>query len=370
MTTTIDTPVAIIGGGLSGLYTAYLLQQQGIQATIFEARDRLGGRIVSLPSSQPEVSVDPRTERYDLGPSWFWPDMHPHMATLVEDLKLTAFPQHQSGAHLFDQGRGIPPQRHELGIASQPISMRLSGGMQTLVEALTQQLPTDAIKLNHSATQIAFAPEGHITLKIAGNNTIVIAQHLILALPPRLVANTIQFSPALPASLIKYCQNTMTWMAAHAKFVAVYDTPFWRQQGLSGSASSQTGPLVEVHDASALQGKPALFGFVGINAAARKTAGRETLIEVTLKQLADLFGKQAAKPVDAFLIDWSEETFTATEQDQVGANSHPMYGLPSSANALWDNRLIFSGTESSREAGGYLEGALQAGLDAVNNIIR
>ena len=47
--TTHNLPIAIIGGGLSGLYTAYLYQQQGIKATVYDARDRLGGRIVSLP---------------------------------------------------------------------------------------------------------------------------------------------------------------------------------------------------------------------------------------------------------------------------------------------------------------------------------
>lgn len=33
----IDTDIAIIGGGLSGILTAYLLKQKGLQATIFEA---------------------------------------------------------------------------------------------------------------------------------------------------------------------------------------------------------------------------------------------------------------------------------------------------------------------------------------------
>jgi len=370
MTTTIETPVAIIGGGLSGLYTAYLLQQQGIKATIFEARDRLGGRIVSLPSSQPAQDVSPEAERYDLGPSWFWPDMHPHMAKLIEDLKLTAFPQYQIGAHLFDRGRGVSPQRHELGFTSSPISMRLSGGMHSLIETLSQMLPADTIRLNHQITEITHEAAGHVTFKVktADQSSTFSARHLILTLPPRLLASSIQFSPALPEDLLRHCQNTLTWMAAHAKFVAVYDTPFWRQQGLSGSASSQTGPLVEIHDASALEGKPALFGFVGVNAAARKTAGRETLIQVTLKQLADLFGEQAAKPVDTFLIDWSEETFTATEQDQIGANSHPLYGLPASASSLWDNRLIFAGTETSQGAGGYLEGALESALTSASKI--
>jgi monoamine oxidase len=370
MTTTTNTPVAIIGGGLSGLYTAYLLQQQGIQATIFEARDRLGGRIASLPSSKPTADIAPNVERYDLGPSWFWPDMHPLMDNLIEELGLTAFQQYQTGAHLFDRGRGNTPQRHELGIATSPISMRLSGGMLSLIEALAAKLPAESIQLNHQIADITQQPSGDISLTCntpAGNTTIT-TQKLITALPLRLLSDTIRFSPALPDKLINECTNTLTWMAAHAKFVAVYDQPFWRQQGLSGSASSQTGPLVEIHDASAIEGKAALFGFVGVNAAARQTAGRETLIKVILSQLTALFGQQAEKPVDAFLVDWSQEKFTATEQDQIGANSHPMYGLATSASPLWDNNLIIAGTESSSNAGGYLEGALASALQATQQV--
>jgi len=363
-------PIAIIGGGLSGLYTAYLLHQRGIQATVYEARDRLGGRIVSLPSSQASDNIASDIERYDLGPSWFWPDIHPLMANLVEELNLTAFQQYQTGAHLFDRGRGNPPQRHELGIATSPISMRLAGGMLSLIEALADKLPAESIQLNHQLTTISQQENEALSLSLstADGETNITAQQAIFALPLRLLSDTIQFSPALPKSLLNHCHNTMTWMAAHAKFVAVYEQPFWRQQGLSGSASSQTGPLVEVHDASALEGKAALFGFVGVNASARKTAGRDLLIDVTLKQLAELFGPEAATPVDAFLIDWSQEQFTATEQDQIGASSHPLYGLSSSDNRVWDNKLIIAGTESSSNAGGYLEGALDAALQAVQKI--
>ncbi|KFA90172.1 hypothetical protein Q664_29805 [Archangium violaceum Cb vi76] len=55
-------------------------------------------------------------------------------------------------------------------------------------------------------------------------------------------------------------QHTATWMAPHAKYVAVFDEPFWRRLGLSGEARSRVGPLAEVHDASDCGGEAALFG--------------------------------------------------------------------------------------------------------------
>src|ERR687895_2666711 len=40
--------VAIVGGGIAGLNAAYQLKKTGIDATVYEARRRVGGRILSV----------------------------------------------------------------------------------------------------------------------------------------------------------------------------------------------------------------------------------------------------------------------------------------------------------------------------------
>jgi monoamine oxidase len=45
---TVDAKIAIIGAGLAGLSCGYSLQKQGIQATVYEASNRTGGRCYSL----------------------------------------------------------------------------------------------------------------------------------------------------------------------------------------------------------------------------------------------------------------------------------------------------------------------------------
>ena len=57
--------VAIIGAGLSGLSLAAQLHQRGYSLAVFEARDRIGGRILSLP---PEAGEAASPFRFDLGP--------------------------------------------------------------------------------------------------------------------------------------------------------------------------------------------------------------------------------------------------------------------------------------------------------------
>ncbi len=49
MTATSDIAVAIIGGGIAGLSTAWYLQQQGIDYALLEQGDRWGGKILTEP---------------------------------------------------------------------------------------------------------------------------------------------------------------------------------------------------------------------------------------------------------------------------------------------------------------------------------
>ncbi|WP_394199173.1 hypothetical protein [Litoreibacter albidus] len=85
-------------------------------------------------------------------------------------------------------------------------------------------------------------------------------------------------------------------MAGHAKAVAIYDRPFWREVGLSGDATSRFGPLAEIHDASPAQGGPyALFGFLGVPPQVR--TDEQVVKQHVLAQLARLFSAQAATPV-------------------------------------------------------------------------
>ena len=87
-TETLD--VAIIGAGLCGLQLATLLQTSGRRCAIFEARMRVGGRILTLADGA-----------IDLGPTWFWPRTQPRMTQLVATLGLSSFAQHDDGRVLF-----------------------------------------------------------------------------------------------------------------------------------------------------------------------------------------------------------------------------------------------------------------------------
>ena len=76
----IDTEIAIVGAGLCGLALARTLHARGQSCLLFEARSRLGGRILGARSAGGMA--------LDLGPTWFWPEFEPHMVGLVAELGL------------------------------------------------------------------------------------------------------------------------------------------------------------------------------------------------------------------------------------------------------------------------------------------
>jgi monoamine oxidase len=187
-------------------------------------------------------------------------------------------------------------------------------------------------------------------------------RRVVLAAPPRLIAERIAFQPGLPAQVCATMRAVPTWMAGHAKVVATYPRAFWRDVGLSGDAISHRGPLVECHDASPDEHAAAggaLFGFVAPGHPVRKE-GREAVTRAAVAQLARLFGPAAAEPRQVHYVDWSDDEWTATAADRTTPTSHPNYGALPPLPAPWGDRVLLAGSEVAPEDGGFIEGALAA----------
>ncbi|MEP3439843.1 MAG: FAD-dependent oxidoreductase [Sulfitobacter sp.] len=340
----------IIGGGLSGLALADALYAKGHDFMLVEGRRRLGGRIKTGHHAG---------GAFDLGPAWFWPGQ-PRIAHLIDRLNLTRFDQFADGDLVYENEQG-QVQRGR-GFSSMQGSWRLAGGLGALIDALAQGLPADRVRLGAEVTALEQTQSGVIAS--FRNGEAMTFDRAVLCLPPRVAAN-IKFSPNLLDATKVALQNIPTWMAGQAKAVAVYDTPFWREAGLSGDAQSRFGPMVEIHDASPEHGGPyALFGFIGVPPQGR--ADEQTLRQHIGAQLKRLFGPAGAEPKHLFIKDWAFDPFTATKADLAPLYAHPSYGMPQALRGVWDDQLLFSGTETAPQFGGYIEGA----LEAAENVLR
>lgn len=353
----LDT--AIIGAGLAGLSLATELWGRGADCTVFEARDRCGGRILSAAPSP----VQPASPfRFDLGPSWIWTEAQPEIEVFLRRFEIGEFPQWQQGANVYMAQRETEPQTYwdENSYAG---AGRITGGTIALIDALLSRAPAAALRLEHRLREVIDHGE-YVELRFSkpGEWLSVSARTAVITLPPRLVGQTIRFAPTLDADLTAVMANTPTWMAGHAKAVVRYREPFWRAAGLSGNgfAIYPGAALREIFDACSADGEiAAVSGFFGLPAAMRSRY-RDDLEALVLEQLVRLFGAEAARPEEVLLKDWSVDEYTAVAADQIPPTDHPQYGHPALQVARWKDKLYFAGTETAGHYGGYLEGALES----------
>lgn len=348
--------VVVVGGGLSGLMATWQLHAAGMDVQLLEARERLGGRILTTaPPAQ-----------CDLGPSWFWPGQ-PLIATLLNHFNIPFFEQHAAGALLVEQADGQIMRAP--GPSPMAGSLRIAGGMSRLVRQIAEEIEPFRIHLGFVVRDVSLQGDKIVVTAVSPNSqTQLQANRVAIAMPPRLAA-MLNFTPALPASVQSKLQSTYTWMAGQAKFFAVYDRPFWREKGLCGTAISRKGPLAEIHDASPNGGDVfSLLGFVGLHAGRRGEETAVSLQQLALAQLTTIFGKEAAQPQAVFLQDWSQEPFTASALDQQAIPSHPEYGFDLDLGEAWQGKIEFISTETATGNGGLVEGALEAGLRCASGL--
>ncbi len=191
----MNIEVIIVGGGLSGLYAAMLLEKAGINYLLLEGRERMGGRILQA-----------NTVEADLGATWFWPTIQPALKQLFRELNIESFSHQERGDMLIERSKDAP-SRHP-GFVSSPAAARVSGGMSRLPDALLAKLKPERIQ---TGLQVKHIEQQNGTLNICGSYAdgrpfSRQAQHVLLALPPMLAAG-INFFPRCPR---RYCRHGVT----------------------------------------------------------------------------------------------------------------------------------------------------------------
>ena len=340
--------VAIVGAGLCGLALARVLTARGLSVQLIEARDRLGGRVLSR---QCEVTG----QALDLGATWFWPETEPRITALLSELGLASHAQHDPGDALWLIDPNREPQRRIEPGGVHAGARCVTGGAARLADALAASLPPGCVRTG-IALQALRDRGAFIELRPSVGPPLR-ARQVVLALPPRLVHEKIQFEPSLPAAVGEALVSTPTWMAAQAKSLTTFAQPFWHAAGHSGNAFVRHSQAVlgEVFDASNSGG--ALGGFVALNPAQRENFKRGLPLLID-SQLAQLFGPQAQNG-EAFLQDWANEPWTCSTVDR----SHPPeppQNEPLLRQPLWAGRVFLGGSETAAHGAGHMEGALEA----------
>jgi len=337
--------VIIVGGGISGLYTASLLSKHdpALKIQVLEARDRLGGRLYS-PNG------------HDMGGTWSWPHSDFHVNELANQLKVSSF---------FDDGLNKE-------------QVRFLGGTQQLVIKLAeevQKFKEVEIKLNQfihlinsssvddnqvvriKATQLTTNTEEEYTTK-----------YVVLAIPPRLITSKIKFEPSLPKNKVDIMNGTSTWMAGASKVFLEYQIPFWRRSNQSLPFSLSNGIMVYDASQDALE-KYVLCAF---------HAGRPTQVDMDyikvhlLETLTSIFGSKIRETNHIYYCNWLEDVWTCDNPLELKRyNRNCMEDMHSLGNPLLRqpvNSIYFASTETEMEYG-HIQGALKSGQRVFNQIL-
>ena len=357
MTTPVPLPVAqtvdvaIVGAGLCGLALARTLTARGLRVQVLEARSRLGGRVLTAHCEATDQTLD-------LGPTWFWPDTEPRITALLAELALPSLAQHDPGDALWltDPNRAAERRIEAGGVHAG--ARRIQGGAARLTDALAATLLADTVRMDAAVT--ALRDRGSYIEVTTASGPALCAKQVVLALPPRLLREHIQFQPALPDPVLQALEDSPTWMAAQAKAVTTFAQAFWRARGQSGNAFVRhpQAVLAEVFDCCADEAAGgALGGFVALNAAQRAQFQRG-LPMLIASQLAQLYGVDA-QDGSLFLQDWATEPWTCSSTDR----SHPPEAPQSDPllrQPLWGGRIFFGGSETAAHGAGHMEGALES----------
>ncbi len=238
---------------------------------------------------------------------------------------------------------------------------RFVGGSQLVALRLAERIAGPVVheapvrRIDQDARGVQVFADGHE----------VSAKAVVVALPPTLTAR-IDWRPAMPSQRDQLVQRMP--QGTVAKCMAVYERPFWREQGLSGQALSLQGPTRILFDNSPPDAScGVLLGFLEGRTARdlgewEAPARRRAVLDC----FARVFGPEAAAPVDYIEQRWAEEEWTR--------GCYGCYLPPGAwtAHGRWLSRPIgrvhWAGAETATVWAGYMDGAVRSGERAARAV--
>jgi len=238
---------------------------------------------------------------------------------------------------------------------------RFIGGSQLVSIEMARRLGR-AVKLSTPVRRIVQEAGGVVVESDEGSYR---GQHVVVAMPPAL-AGLIDYVPGLPPLRAQLTQRFPS--GSYAKVEVVYDTPFWRDSGLTGQAFGDQ-PVGATFDQSPPDGSPGvLIGFIGGDDARQwdtlDLGGRR---EVVLDSFAAYFGDAARNARDYIEGRWTNDIWS--RGDPVGfAPPGVLLGFGTALRTPI-GRIHWAGTETAEHWIGYMDGAVRSGQRVATEVL-
>lgn len=256
---------------------------------------------------------------------------------------------------------------HMVNVTGGAQESRVVGGTARIAQRMADDLGADVV-LDSPVTEISQDSAGVV---VRSARVEVQAARVIVAMSPS-DAGRIRFTPDLPT------RRTMLqrrWSSGtESKLAAVYDRPFWREQGLNGQAVTDLPIAHYVVDNSPPDASVGiLLTFMGTAGSGFGQNWSDELLDdpaarrnAVLADFTTLFGPQAAKPTGYFEKDWTHEPWIS---GCVGSRAPGLLTQYTDADRKPVGRIHWAGTETATVNQGYFDGAVSAAERAAAEVL-
>ena len=256
-------------------------------------------------------------------------------------------------------GKGL---ENLIGVEEGAQQDRVLGGTQQISIKLAEQLGENVV-LNSPVTRIEQSDAG---VKVFSREQVWEAKKVVVALPPTL-AGRLTYQPPLPGMRDQLTQRIPA--GAVIKIQVIYETPFWRKQGLTGQVASFEGPVKVVFDNSLPDdSRGILLAFMEANDGRQASEWSiEKREQKTIECLTKYFGAEAKTPIEYIEKNWIEEEYT---RGCYGGHFTPGVWTAYGKHLRQPiGHIHWAGTETATEWNGYMEGAVRSGERVAEEIV-
>jgi putrescine oxidase len=243
------------------------------------------------------------------------------------------------------------------------LDRRIVGSMQGVSKAMAERLGEDIVFLNNPVLKLEWSEDAVVA---HGSSITVSAKKVVLAVPPNLYSR-ISYVPSLPRK--QQITHQHQSMGLVIKVHAVYETPFWRNEGLSGTCFGPNSLVQELYDNTYIgEETGTLVGFISdLNADAMWELDEEQRRAAILKAMAAYLGEKALEPKVFYLSDFAAEEWTRGAY----ATSYDLGGLYRFGPAQNENvgPIYFSSSDLAGEGFQHVDGAVRMGRRSAARII-
>ena len=354
--------IIVIGAGMSGLVAAYELVRAGHDVTILEARDRIGGRVLTIRSPF-------SNNHFAEGGAARIKPSHNLTVGYVNHFNLNLDPFYATSGDYVNMSNGnrdIISNNTYLNTSYGSILrneyLKIRGGSDLLAHSFSNSNPlNNKIYLGVPVTSIQ-QQNNNVTVQTSNGNQFVADR--VLCTVPLTVLNKIQFTPPLSSEK----QTAMNGGYRYAPSTRVYmqfQNRFWENESLNGWGNSDIPEEIWQPTWDLAGSTGIIMSYLRWTPAEEMDAlSEEERINYILSRWENIFPGATSTLQNGISQSWAEEEWSK------GAWASPT-GSQDAALAnhigLAEDRIHFAGEHASDDHG-WMQGALFSGLRAAAEI--